>query len=309
MNRLVEAGPQINIEAKVIAVSNLITEKLESGGRLMLDADAVLFKQDSLSRPVLTDQKFLPVLSQLEMAGIKLGLATARPLHSVNWLRNRGLLLNGPSILANGQAVLEEGELKYLVEEGFIEFLKKATQVMESHERFKSRWIDVKNDCDFSFCRGNPQWQDLARASWWFKWQEGRENQILDEIFMPALGGLAGGYGVNLPVSLKVGLMKMRHGGVLGIVSMVGAINGRRINKSDAAKIITNHHQTIFIADGDGDVEMGQWCQQHDGLAISVGGGLDLSPDLKRFAHLANGRLDSPPELALCLDKVSRDFR
>lgn len=276
----------------------------------MLDADAVIFQQDKLSHPVLTDERILSALVQLESKGVEVGLATARPLQAVNWLRRHGLKVAGPSILANGQAVLERGELKYLVGESFIRFLGKATQVMEQHPLFRSRWIEAKSAEEFYFCRGNRQWQDLARASWWFKWQEGevRERRIVEEVFLPTLGPLAAEYGVDLPVSLKVGLMKMRHNGILGIVSLVGTIEGRRINKKVAAKIVNDRHRTIFIADGDEDVEMGRWCQEHDGLVISIGGGLDLSPDLETFANLAAGRLKSPLELGFCLTLAARDF-
>jgi len=274
--------------------SEWLAEHLLNGSQLLLDGDGVLVRGDSLSRTRLLEPSLISSLMTLESIGVPVGLATARGQHFVERLRGEGLLIKGTSILEEGQAVLKNGELKYLVPSEYTRFLGEVRQKLKQSPAYKKSWGEVSSTNEDVFCRGSHQWQGRARASWWFH-QTGRfesDARKLQLMFLPTIAGMATEYGFSLGKDISLSLVRMREN---NLAMMVIRFNG--FEKATAAGYLDK--PVVFIADGFGDLNLGNKVLESGGGVMGLRTNLDISNEPNMFLNeVADWVLDNPKQLA-----------
>lgn len=276
---------------------------------LLLDMDGVVFQADSLDVPRLTTPDIIPVLSYIEELGVRIGTATARSTHVVDYLRDLGLRLQGPAILEEGQVVLSGEEAIHLTLPTHKDFMKTATDVLSAHTAFESTWEAVQENArkgTFSFCHGNYQWQGEYRSSFWFSY---RGNQDIDHrtvaaVFEPTLRDIADLYGLAYEKDIAIATSRMAVNN-LAIVTIKGQANGQPIHKGMAAEKLLQG-SWIFVADGFGDTSLAiETRRRTNGAVIGIEGNLDISNDVPEFLRSANAVLETPQDFVQSLQHTA----
>lgn len=279
-------------------------EHLKKGRQLLLDGDGVLVKGDSLNRIKILDSGLLPALSGLEASGVKIGVATARGEHLVRWLRDQGLKLEGISIIEDGQAVIKDGRLEYLVPENFLQFVGRLRNRLQKKSLgWKETWRETEQFPKTSFCNGNHQWQGRARASFWFK-QTGSYSgdlQRLKAIFLKTIIGLAEDQGLEIGKDIGLSLVRMRTNDLAMLV-----VKHNQAEKANGAGYLP--HGAVLAEDGFGAINLGRIIKENGGGVIGIRGNLDISAEAGVFLReVADHVLNDPLELVKVL-RIAKDL-
>lgn len=292
----------------------LIASHLSLGSPLILDIDGVVCRADSLDRPELTTPAIITSVKTLENLGVKVGVATARGEHIVEYLRREhNLQIEGPAILEEGQVLIKDGNKEYLAVPNHPKFIADLRQEFMLDPRFQDSWRMVKMIFESSgaptFCPGNFQWQGECRASFWFfaHGDKDRDRQILTTIFESKLRKLAQKNELDYEKDLAVSVSRMSVGN-LGILSIKGRVDGLPVNKGTAAEKLVQ--PWVFAADGFGDTALAIVTKKFNGAVIGIEGNLDVSDEPPEFLKNADFVLRNPEELnlalsyaAICLEK------
>lgn len=285
-----------------INCSEWLAKHLLNGDQLLLDGDGVLVKGDSLSRTKLLEPSLISSLIKLESVGVPIGLATARGKHLVERLRSEGLLIQGTSILEEGQAVMKNGQLQYLVSPAYIKFLGATRQNLKSLTGHRDKWGMVVDNPEDLFCRGSHQWQGKARASWWFR-QTGdfdSDARKAEAIFKPTITKMATEFGFSLGKDINLSIVRMREN---NLAMMVIRFNG--FEKATAANYLDK--PVVFIADGFGDLNLGEKIAEKGGGNLGIKGNLDISAEPAKFlTEVADWVVDSPAQLVPIFNSTVR---
>ncbi len=284
----------------------LMANYFRQGNALLLDIDGVVCKADALVNPELTTQEIIPALKKLENLGVKLGVATARGVQIVEYLRDEhGLQINGPAILEEGQVFINDGHKNYLSVPNHPRFIADVRHILKLQPTFQESWQQVRtlfeSNRALTFCPGNFQWQGECRASFWFfaHGEKDNDREVLATIFEPILRELALENGIDYEQDLAVSVGRMSVGN-LGIVSMKGKVNGLPVNKGTAAEKLTQ--PWVFVADGFGDTPLAYVTKRRNGAVIGIEGNLDDSNEPPEFLRNADYVLSDPEEFAKALN-------
>jgi hypothetical protein len=220
-------------------------------------------------------------------------------------LRDQGLKLEGISIVEDGQAVIKDGRLEYLVPESFLRFLGSLRSVLKSQSGWKKNWKETELSPMDSYCSGNHQWQGRARASFWFR-QTG--NQVGDwalakRLFFEPIMSLA--EKTNLEIGKDIGLSLVRmKGNNLGML----VIEHNGAEKAMAAGYLANG--AVLVEDGFGAINLGRKIKERGGGVIGLKGNLDISADPGVFLReVADHVLENPAELAQVLNIAQNNLK
>ncbi len=272
-------------------------EHLKTGRQLLLDGDGVLVKGDSLNKTIILDPELLPVLTVLEENGVKIGMATERGEHIVQWLREHSLKLEGVSIIEGGQAVIDNGRLKYLVPENFLQFVGELRRKLMDQPGWKKSWGETEQLPTDSFCSGNHQWQGRARASFWFRQtgSYGGDLNRLKSLFLRPIMSLAAKDNLEIGADIGLSLVRMKTND-LGIL----VVKHNQVEKATAAGCLTNG--AVLVEDGFGAINLGRAIKERGGGVIGLKGNLDISADPDIFLReVADFVLEKPAGLVQVL--------
>lgn len=290
---------------RIERVGRLIAGQSGKGNGLIFDGDGVIVEQDSLFQPTLRDPRLIGSLRQLEQQGVSVGLATSRGEHFVEFLRARGLHLEGPLILQEGQVLYHKGGKTYFTTEAYREFLDAFWRLTGRTDIWRKHWADVWASGDGAICYGNDQWQGDCRRSFWFYENDGvKHGEELKEKLSAIARPISQSYDLALGSDyvISLGRMSLRRyvdRGTLGIISVTSAVGGVSSDKSRAAREIVG--PAIYIADGFKDGKLEKLNALRGGINIGVAGNLDLASDARSFLTASDATLASPQELVNAL--------
>lgn len=278
-----------------------LAANLANGAQLLLDGDGVLAKSDSLTRTKWLEPALIKSIRRLETLRVKVGVGTARGEHFVERLRAEGLLINGVSILEDGQAVIKKGVLQYLVSPQHLRFIGDLRERLKQSGSCRKSWFEVLSAPE-TFCPGNHQWQGRARASWWFS-QTGdftHDALKMQKIFWPILKQAAEKYNLVIGIDVGLSLIRMR-GNNLAIM----AVRCNGFEKASAIGYLDS--PAVLVADGEGDLNLGTGILAGGGGILGIGGNLDISGEPTRFLRdKADWVIDSPQQLVSIFDGAAR---
>lgn len=308
--------PIVQQEAAIRHAGKLLADYLawQETPTLLLDMDGVIFEADSLHQPRLTTLDIVPTLQLLEDQGVLIGPATGRGMHVVEFLRNQGLQLAGPAILEEGQVIITDTETRYLGRPGHRAFMREMRSAMEGHPEFVSTWDEVRinaEDCRFTFCPGNSQWQGECRSSFWFHYQgyPEQDKAIVTTKIEPTLWELSSQHGLDYSKDVAIGVYRMRgseKNGNLAVIGIKGTLDGQLIDKGTAAKKMTCSWG--FAADGFGDTPLAVVTKSRGGVVIGIEGNLDLTKDAPEFLQKADATLRNPRDFTQALRHTASVF-
>jgi hypothetical protein len=286
-----------------------LAEKLFAPGvSILTDVDGVLCQANNLDFPLVTSLPLIQQLRQYEHVGVSLGLATARSNHIIDFFRKEhGLRLSGPTILEEGQIVLNGNDKpQYLTHPHHPLFVHHLRNTMKMLPEFRHTWEEVSDSDHASdspiFCEGNIQWQGASRVSWWFNSRPGKNATIMNEFFTPIIMATAQTFDID-PSLFEMKLSETTYG--LAYVRLIGRHpSGYPITKGLAATTYLNGNPRIFFADGPGDVDLAETTKANGGMVIGIRQTFDITPDIAKFFTLADITLNHPSALAMLLEET-----
>ena len=273
-----ETGVYADRFLQIKSCAAAIAKHLGANRQLLLDVDGVICQADALDFPRLTAPSIISSIRGLEDRGIAVGVATARGMHIVDYLREEhSLQLEGSSILEEGQMLLREGRVEHTVPNAHRMFIRNLREKLQQHSGFRPLWQEVEAK---TFCPGDRQWQGQSRASLLFRAEDGIEEgyEILVSIEL-TLAETAKANGLD-PQDIVIGVNRMSMNN-LGIITINGKKDGQYVDKGIAAKILEG--SWVFVADGFGDSHLALVTKERGGLVVGIEGNLDVSSEPPKF--------------------------